>query len=160
MRVIVDATLRLRDPHHLEQLDRALCRCPAVHLQVQFEGFRELAADGQHRVEGSHRLLEDHAYLVAAYVADLLHARRPDASVRSMVGKRGLEPLRLSARDPKSRSSTSSDTSPPGGPPRTRTWNLAIKSRLLCQIELVAHGLAAHLVRFAKYITAQIGEAT
>src|SRR5438093_6087914 len=77
-----------------------------------------------------------------------------------MVGKRGLEPLRLPARDPKSRSSTNSDTSPPGGPPRTRTWNLAIKSRLLCQIELVARVLAAHLVRFAKYITAQIGEAT
>src|SRR5207247_7327621 len=71
-----------------------------------------------------------------------------------------LEHLRLSARDPKSRSSTSSDTSPPGGPPRTRTWNLAIKSRLLCQIELVARVLAAPLVRFAKYITAQISEAT
>ncbi len=51
-----------------------------------------------------------------------------------MVGKRGLEPRRPRARDPKSRSSTNSDTSPLGGPPRTRTWNPLIKSQLLCQL--------------------------
>ena len=57
-----------------------------------------------------------------------------------MVGKGGLEPPRLSARDPKSRSSTNSDTSPLfmllsiGGPPGTRTRNMLIKSQLLCQL--------------------------
>ena len=39
---------------------------------MQLKGFGELTADGEHRVEGSHRLLEDHADLVAADVADLL----------------------------------------------------------------------------------------
>ena len=57
--------------------------------------------------------------------------------LRHLVGKGGLEPPRLSARDPKSRSSTI-PTLPLVEPPRTRTWNPLIKSQLLCQIELAA----------------------
>ena len=70
-----------------------------------------------------------------------------------LVGKGRLELPRLAAHDPKSCSSTNSDTPPEpksianitnydsctpkfGDPPRTRTENLLIKSQLLCQIEL------------------------
>ena len=77
----------------------------------------------------------------------------------NLVGKGRLELPRLSAHDPKSCSSTSSDTSPltekqaynacaelpkrgypnclleeVGDPPRGRTENLLIKSQLLCQL--------------------------
>ena len=64
------------------------------------------------------------------------------------MGKRRFELLRLAAHDPKSCSSANSDTSPvlgqmanhparplwSGEPRRTRTFNLVIKSHLLCQL--------------------------
>ena len=37
-----------------------------VHGLMEQDGFDDLAADGEHRVEAGHRLLEDHGDLVAA----------------------------------------------------------------------------------------------
>src|SRR3990170_258941 len=70
--VIVDAGAGLRDANHLQQLDGALGGGGAVHLEVQLQRLRELAADGEDGVQGGHRLLEDHGDLVAAYVPDLV----------------------------------------------------------------------------------------
>ena len=60
------------DADHLEQLNGALRGGLFVHLQVQLKRLGQLPADGEHRVEGGHRLLEDHADLVAADVPDLV----------------------------------------------------------------------------------------
>ena len=65
-------------------------------------------------------------------------------AIPQLVGKGRLELPRLAAHDPKSCSSTNSDTPPEirgfnhtdsiGDPPRDRTGNLRIKSPLLCQL--------------------------
>ncbi len=39
---------------------------------MQADGFADLLADGQHRVEGGERVLEDDADLLAANLADLV----------------------------------------------------------------------------------------
>ena len=72
MRVVAHATFSVRDADHFEELDGALKSCGGVHLQVQLKRFRQLPANGQHRVERRHRLLKDHRNLVAADVADFV----------------------------------------------------------------------------------------
>ena len=53
----------------MQHLDR-LCACLAgSDAAVAQDGFRDLIADGEHRVERGHRLLEDHRQLVAAQIA-------------------------------------------------------------------------------------------
>jgi hypothetical protein len=56
----------------LEQFDDALAGGVLVHLQVELQGLADLAADGQHRVERGHRVLEDHGDLFAPDLAHLV----------------------------------------------------------------------------------------
>ena len=70
MRILVEATLCERDLHELQHLDRALLRFLLRHILVQKQGLDELLSDGEHRIQGGHRLLENHRDLLAA---DLTH---------------------------------------------------------------------------------------
>ena len=71
MRVIVHPPGGVRDAHRFEQLDGAAARLPAPGEAVHGQRFLDLAADGEDRVEGGHRLLEDEA---DAGAADPAHA--------------------------------------------------------------------------------------
>ncbi len=53
----------------------ALADAFLVHPQMDAQRLAELAADGQHRVEGGHRILKDHGDLFAADVLHLLLAQ-------------------------------------------------------------------------------------
>ena len=58
-------------PTRLQHLDRLLARLGFVHVAVQQDRFDDLVADGVHRAERGHRLLEDHGDLAAADGAHL-----------------------------------------------------------------------------------------
>ena len=58
--------------HETEQFDRFFLGGALVHVAVQFQGFGELAADGEDGVQRGHRLLEDHGDAVAADGAHFL----------------------------------------------------------------------------------------
>ena len=73
VRVVVDALLGGRDADQLQQLDGARSRpARSVMFRCSCSDFADLAADGQHRVERGHRVLEDHGDLVAADMAHLV----------------------------------------------------------------------------------------
>src|SRR5262249_54022155 len=70
-----------------------------AHSQVLGQGFGDLPADGEHRVERGHRLLEDHRDLLAADPAHLflarpkqVHAVEDDLSADNAPGRIGHEP--------------------------------------------------------------------
>ena len=69
VRIFAHAALRLGDADQGEHLDRALLGRVPVEPLMQLQRLADLPADGQHRIEARHRLLEDHADLVAADVA-------------------------------------------------------------------------------------------
>ena len=71
VRILADAASRLGDPHQLQHLGRAPERGRLREALVERQRLGDLAADGQHRVERGHRLLEDHRDLVAADPAHL-----------------------------------------------------------------------------------------
>ena len=90
VRILRDAPLRLGDADQAQHLDRARVAPPrASSPLMQRQRLGDLPADGQHRVERGHRLLEDHRDLVAAdrrasrasvsveQVAALEHGSRP-----------------------------------------------------------------------------------
>jgi len=72
VRVAVQPPLRVRNVHLAEELQCACARLVLGHVLVGQDGLDHLVADGEHRVERRHRLLEDHADFLAA---DLAHAR-------------------------------------------------------------------------------------
>ena len=57
--------------HQPQHLDRASARVFAREAAVQDQRFGDLMADGQHRIQRRHRLLEDHGNGVAANLAHL-----------------------------------------------------------------------------------------
>ncbi len=71
VRIVVEAGCRVRDVHLVEQLDRALPRLGALHLQVALEHLGDLRPDPERRVQRGHRILEDHRDLPAADVLEL-----------------------------------------------------------------------------------------
>ncbi len=72
MRIFVQALARGGHAHPLEDAQRlGLGRRP-VEPAMMHQRLGDLEADGEHRVEARHRLLEDHRQLVAAHIAHLL----------------------------------------------------------------------------------------
>ncbi len=74
VRVGVDPSFWLRDLHHAEEFDGALPRRLRRHREMAAQHLGYLKSDGVDRVQGGHRLLEDHCDLFAANVTQ--HARR------------------------------------------------------------------------------------
>jgi hypothetical protein len=72
VRIVVDAPLRRGDVHAPQQFDRALTRQPPRSAAVAQDGFDNLIADGEARIERGHRLLENHRQTVAAQIAQRL----------------------------------------------------------------------------------------
>src|SRR5215470_3631674 len=68
MRVFARAPARLGDADEVQHLHRALRDGLAAEALVQPQRLGDLAADGEHRIEARHRLLEHHADAVAANV--------------------------------------------------------------------------------------------
>jgi len=69
MRVGVHALLRCWNTHRLQQFERSRFHGRAGHPLVQPQPLGDLALDGEHRIERSHRLLEDHRNSIAAHSA-------------------------------------------------------------------------------------------
>ena len=76
VRIGVDVALRVRNAGEVEQLDRAGARLRAARAAVRVQRLGDLLADGQHRVEAGHRLLEHHADLAAAHGQQIALAER------------------------------------------------------------------------------------
>ena len=69
VRVLTQAAVRLGDPHLLHEFERAGAGRGGGQAAMDLQTVEQLAADGEHRVQRGHRLLEDHADLVAADAA-------------------------------------------------------------------------------------------
>src|SRR2546425_3941952 len=78
MRVLPEPSLGVRDPDHRQELRCPTSRLRWRHPEVDLEPLRELAPDGEHRVERGHRLLEDHRDLAAADPPHLLVGERQE----------------------------------------------------------------------------------
>ena len=65
-RVLLDALAGLAMPTMSSSSTERADACLAAHLAVAAEHLDHLAADGEHRVERRHRVLEDHGDLAAA----------------------------------------------------------------------------------------------
>ena len=67
-----------RYAHGFEQLDRPPSRRGAGELLMAVQHLGQLAADGEHRIERAHRILEDHGHACAADLARLRFAQRQE----------------------------------------------------------------------------------
>ena len=72
VRVVVDAGCGIGDLHQPEHLHGLVLRLPPRDLLVEADGLGNLVADGEHRVQRGHGLLEHHGDLVAADPPHLL----------------------------------------------------------------------------------------
>src|SRR5690606_14642762 len=66
MRIFPDPLLCRWYANSIQKLNSFSFRVTARHTAVAHQGFANLLADGQHGIERGHRLLEDHADLIAA----------------------------------------------------------------------------------------------
>ena len=73
VRILVDAAVRFGDADQAQHIDGFFPGRLLVELLVQNDGFHDLVADGEHRIQRSHRLLENHGNIIAANFA---HFRR------------------------------------------------------------------------------------
>ena len=78
VRVVLQPLLRVGDAHPPKQLDRRPLGLGRRHGAVVAERLGDLEADGEHRVEAGHRLLEDHRDRVAANCAHPLFGERQE----------------------------------------------------------------------------------
>ncbi len=60
VRVLLEALRGIRNAHEREQLYGTLARLLLGHSQVKTKRLHDLVADGEHRVQRRHRLLESH----------------------------------------------------------------------------------------------------
>ncbi len=72
MRVAVEQALRLGDAHQFEHPERLGASRGLGAALVQRDRLGDLVADGEHRIERGHRLLEDHRHFVAAHATHRL----------------------------------------------------------------------------------------
>ena len=92
VRILLDATLRERHAHEVEQLDRALARLIVTDAGiVRRDRLGDLVTDREHGIERRHRILEDHRNLPTADLLQLL--LRHGQEIATLVE-------RLSAHDP------------------------------------------------------------
>ena len=66
MRIFAGAAIGRGNPDQRQHLDRTRARRGGAEALMQHDRLCKLAADRQKRVEAGHRLLEDHADLIAA----------------------------------------------------------------------------------------------
>ncbi len=66
VRVFVDAAPCIGDADRVQQFQHALARRASAHGEMLAKHLADLVADGQHRVQRGHRLLEDHGNPPAA----------------------------------------------------------------------------------------------
>ena len=78
VRVLAKPPLRVRDPHQREDLRRPGPGLGGCHLEVDLQGLGDLPADGQHRVQRGHGLLEDHGDLAPPDAAHLVLGEREE----------------------------------------------------------------------------------
>ncbi len=71
VRIAIHRVIRRRDADEIEQLDGAFARGRAAEAAMDHERLHDLIAAGEDRIERGHRLLEDHADVVAARGAHL-----------------------------------------------------------------------------------------
>ena len=71
VRIGADPRSRIRHPHPAEQIARHTKRRRPRRSAVLVDWLAHLHPDRQHRVERTHRLLEDHGDAVTAHVPDL-----------------------------------------------------------------------------------------
>ena len=67
VRIFPRALLRLGNAHQAQHLDGLVAGLLPAESLVQQQHLGDLAADGQHRIERGHRLLEDHRDVLAAH---------------------------------------------------------------------------------------------
>ena len=72
MGIVMDALLRVGDLYQPQHLNGPLPGLLLGHMLVIGKGLHDLLAHGEYRVQGGHRLLEDHADIVAPDGAHLL----------------------------------------------------------------------------------------
>src|SRR4051812_11778373 len=89
VRILAQPRLGLRYVHEAEHLHRALGRRGARQALVQLDRLGDLPADGEHRIQRGHRLLEDHRDAVAAQIAHLGFAQLEQ--VASLVADRAAD---------------------------------------------------------------------
>ena len=66
MRVLRHAPFGFGDTHLAQQFDGPVIGLDAAHIHMQAQAFGQLPPDGENRVQRGHRLLKDHADLIAA----------------------------------------------------------------------------------------------
>jgi hypothetical protein len=71
VRILLDPRLRIGNADHGEQFNRPLFRRGFAQPLVLDQPFHDLHPDRHRRVQGCHRVLEDHADLVAAHFLHL-----------------------------------------------------------------------------------------
>ena len=72
MRILFKASRRIGDTDAIEHRQRFRFRRPAVQPLIAHQNFAHLAANGQHRIQRRHRVLENHRNLTAANPPHLL----------------------------------------------------------------------------------------
>src|SRR5688500_15136777 len=80
MRVLVQPLLRIRNADQFEEIDRPCSGLILVHAEVKLNRFAQLAGDGEDRIEGGHRVLEDHRDLFAADLAHVVVGHLQDVA--------------------------------------------------------------------------------
>ena len=80
--IVVEATAGVGDLDEVQHLYRARAGGRRAGSPMNAHGFRDLVADGQHRIEARHRLLEDHGDAIAPDVAHLPVAQAQEVSPR------------------------------------------------------------------------------
>ncbi len=97
MRVGVDLALRLGDVDQAQHFYRAVARFLSAAALVQQDRLDDLLADGEHRIERRHRLLEYHGDVAAANLMHLGVAERQQ--VAAVIADRAALDAAHSGRD-------------------------------------------------------------
>src|SRR5262249_14975929 len=90
-RIGLEPRLWLRDAYFREQLDGAAAQRAAGEPEMLAQHLADLEADREDRVERRHRLLEDHADLLAAHALHLIAPYREEVAAAIENAARGCD---------------------------------------------------------------------